>query len=249
MKFRNFVEDYINSKPFFALSPHPWIILFDIDGTLLSVNGSYNRTHLRRILDELGIDYPDMENDSFSGRTDHDIFTSFLVNHDFDEELYQQYKSLYLDYLQNVLLKKKEMVTRLPHIDEALEYFFDGDFICGLLTGNYPQAAQIKLQAADIKRDFSFGAFGELEKDRNKLPRIAMDQFHKLYDTKPDPSRFIILGDTPRDVECANKAGMKCVAVTTGNYSRDELSEHRPDLIIDNLANPDQWFGKVAAAD
>lgn len=61
MKFRNFVEDYINSKNFFALSPHPWIILFDIDGTLLSVDSTFNRTHLRRILDELGIDYPDME--------------------------------------------------------------------------------------------------------------------------------------------------------------------------------------------
>lgn len=166
------------------------------------------------------------------------------MNHDFDEGLYQRYKSLYLDYLQKVLFKKKEMVTRLPHINEALEYFFEGDFICGLLTGNYPQAAQIKLQAAGINRDFSFGAYGEWEKDRNKLPHIAMEQFQKLYDTQPDPERFIILGDTPRDVECANKAGMKCIAVTTGKYSRDELSEHRPNLIIDNLANPGEWFGK-----
>ncbi|MEQ8525063.1 HAD hydrolase-like protein [Gracilimonas sp.] len=227
------------------MSQHPWIILFDIDGTLLTVDSKFNRSHLRKILDELNIDYPDMESDSFSGRTDHDIFTSFLVNHDFDESLYQEYKSLYLDYLQNVLLTQKKRVTRLPHIDEALEYFFEGDFICGLLTGNYPQAAHIKLKAADVDREFSFGAFGEFEKDRNKLPQLAIDEVQKIYDFNPDPSRFIILGDTPRDVECAKNSGMKCVAVTTGKYDREELSEHAPDLIIENLANPEKWFTEV----
>jgi phosphoglycolate phosphatase-like HAD superfamily hydrolase len=229
------------------LAPHPWIILFDIDGTLLSVDSKYNKSHLRRILDELEIHYPDMESDSFSGRTDHDIFTSFLVNHDFDEDLYKQYKSRYLEYMQNVLLTKKEYVTRLDHIDEALDFFFEGDFICGLLTGNYPKAARIKLKAADIDRDFTFGAFGEFEKDRNMLPQVAIDEVQKRYEFSPDPSRFIVLGDTPRDVICAKRAGMKCVAVTTGKYNHAELSEHNPDLVIDSLANPEQWFSKVSS--
>ncbi|MAO65592.1 MAG: hypothetical protein CL666_11385 [Balneola sp.] len=224
---------------------HPWVILFDIDGTLLTVDSKYNRSHLRRILDELDIDYPDMETDSFSGRTDHDIFTSFLVNHDFDEELYQQFKTRYLHYLQNVLLAKTERVQRHDHIDEALEYFFEGDFICGLLTGNYPQAAHIKLKAADIDRDFSFGAFGEFEKDRNKLPGLALQEVEKHFEFSPDPSRFLILGDTPRDIKCAKNSGMRCVAVTTGKYDREELEEHGPNLVIDNLAQPEKWFNEI----
>ncbi|SMO78970.1 HAD family hydrolase [Gracilimonas mengyeensis] len=228
--------------------PHPWVILFDIDGTLLKVNSKYNRGHLRRILDELDIDYPDMETDSFSGRTDHDIFTSFLVNHDYDEELYQEYKVRYLHYMQNVLLKEREQVTRHDDIDEALEFFFEGDFICGLLTGNYSQAADIKLEAADIDRDFTFGAFGEFEKDRNKLPQLAIDKVKELYDFTPEPSRFLIIGDTPRDVQCAKNAGMKCVAVTTGRYDRQELAEHGPDVIIDSLANPKEWFAEVTTS-
>jgi len=111
------------------LSTHPWTILFDIDGTLLTVDSKYNRGYLRKILDELEINYPDMETDSFSGRTDHDIFMSFLVNHDYDEELYQEFKSRYLDYMQNVLLSNTERVTRHDDIDEALDFFFDGDFL------------------------------------------------------------------------------------------------------------------------
>ncbi|MDR9415393.1 MAG: HAD hydrolase-like protein [Gracilimonas sp.] len=225
--------------------PHPWVILFDIDGTLLTVDSTYNRSHLRRIIDELNIHYPDMESDSFSGRTDYDIFSSFLVNHDFDDALYQEFKSRYLDYLQQILLHTKDRVHRHNHIDEALNFFFDGDFICGLLTGNYPQAAHIKLKAANIEQEFSFGAFGEFEKDRNRLPYLALQQVEKIYDFEPDPSRFLILGDTPRDVKCAKNAGMKCVAVTTGKYDREELLEHGPDLVIDNLAKPELWFQKV----
>lgn len=224
---------------------HPWVILFDIDGTLLTVDSKYNRSHLRRILDELEIDYPDMETDSFSGRTDHDIFTSFLVNHDYDEELYQEFKIRYLHYLQNVLMNKTEQVKRHDHIDEALDFFFNGDFICGLLTGNYPQAAHIKLKAADIHRDFTFGAFGEFEKDRNQLPHLALKEIEKKYDFTPSADCFLILGDTPRDIKCAKNAGMKCVAVTTGKFDREELEAHEPDLVIDSLAEPEKWFNEI----
>lgn len=224
---------------------HPWVILFDIDGTLLNVDSKYNRSHLRRIIDELEIDYPNMETDSFSGRTDHDIFTSFLVNHDFDENLYQEFKTRYLDYIENVLLPNADRVERHPHIDDALDFFFEGDFICGLLTGNYSKAAQIKLKAADIHRNFSFGAFGEFDTDRNQLPFLAIEEVKKIMDINPDPSRFIIIGDTPRDVQCAKNAGMKCIAVTTGRYGKQELAEHDPDLIIESLANPDTWLKEV----
>lgn len=246
-KFRKFgLIQHSLKQTLFILAPHPWVILFDIDGTLLSVDNDFNRNNIRRILDELDIHYPNLESDSFSGRTDHDIFTSFLVNHGYDEELYRKCKALYLEYMQNVLLTKKEYVNRLYGIDEALDFFFDGDFICGLLTGNYPQAAQVKLKAADIHQNFTFGAFGDSEKDRNKLPHIAIKEVEKHYSISPDPSRFIILGDTPRDIMCAQNAGMKCVAVTTGSYSRDELSEHQPDLIVDSLANPKDWFSTVS---
>ena len=45
------------------MSLHPWIILFDIDGTLLTMDRTFNRPLLRSIIDELDIDYPQMEKD------------------------------------------------------------------------------------------------------------------------------------------------------------------------------------------
>jgi phosphoglycolate phosphatase-like HAD superfamily hydrolase len=220
--------------------PHPWVILFDIDGTLLTVDHSFNRPLLREILDELNIHYPQMEKDSFSGRTDRDIFSSFLVNHHYDQGLYEELKSAYLRRLSERLDEDK--VTRHDHIDEALDYFSDPDFVPALLTGNFPNAAGYKLKAARIFHNFSFGAFGEDHRERNELPKIALTKIRDHLGVEPDPSRFLVIGDTPRDVICAKSSGMKSVAVTTGEYNREQLQQHEPDLILDDLSKPESWF-------
>lgn len=222
---------------------HPWIILFDIDGTMLTVDRDFNRAMLRELLNEHNIDYPDMEKDTFSGRTDHDIFNSFLVNHNYDATLYQTFKSAYLNQLEKTL--SEELVQRHDYLDDAISYFSNDEFIRGLLTGNYPKAAELKLQAGNIDYDFTIGAFGEKDKDRNKLPMIAIDQVREQMGIEPDPSRFVIIGDTPRDILCAKHAGMKCVSVTTGKYGREELAEHNPELIINDLSEPEKWFQKL----
>ena len=225
------------------MAKHPWVILLDIDGTLLTVNRGFNRELLRKLLDRHQINYPEMEQDSFSGRTDHDIFTSFLVNHDYDEGLYRSFKTSYLRSLSKRLTP--ERVTRHDYVDETITYFSREQFIPGLLTGNYPEAASYKLRAANISLNYSIGAFGEFDRDRNQLPYLAIDQFKEKLGIEPDPSRFVIIGDTPRDVICAKNAGMKSVAVTTGKFTEDKLAEYNPDLIIKNLATPHLWFSAL----
>lgn len=226
------------------MSQHPWIILFDIDGTLLTVNRNFNRQLLRELLDTHQIHYPQMEKDTFSGRTDHDIFTSFLVNHDYDEVIYRRFKQAYLSSLENQL--REDQVERHDHVDDAIDYFSQQGFVRGLLTGNYPDAAQYKLKAAGIDYDFTIGAFGEFDRDRNRLPLLAIEQVREKMGIDPDPARFVIIGDTPRDIECAKHAGMKCVAVTTGKFGPEELAEHQPDLVIESLADPHAWFSKIS---
>lgn len=222
---------------------HPWVILFDIDGTLLTVNRTFNRPLIRSILDDLEIDYPDMEKEGFSGRTDHDILSSFLINHDFNEDLYQKMKALYLERTDSEM--NSSHIIRHSNVDEAISFFDEMGAYIGLLTGNYPRAAKAKLREADIYFDFKFGAFGEFDKDRNQLPVIALEEVKRNLNIEPDPERFIIIGDTPRDVECANFAGMKSVAVTTGSFDEKELKKYNPSLVISDLSEPEKWFKKL----
>jgi phosphoglycolate phosphatase-like HAD superfamily hydrolase len=225
---------------------HPWVILFDIDGTLLTVDRKFNRPLIRGILDDLNIHYPNMEKEGFSGRTDHDILTSFLDNHDFDKNLYQELKSEYLKRTDTEMFS--EHIIRHDYVDEAISFFDEMGAYIGLLTGNYPSAAKAKLKVADIHYDFKFGAYGEFDKDRNQLPMIALKEVEKKLEIKTDPSKFIIIGDTPRDVECAKYAGMKSVAVTTGRFTKEELAVYEPDVIISDLSDPEKWFKQTVSS-
>ncbi|WP_018128535.1 HAD family hydrolase [Balneola vulgaris] len=223
--------------------PHPWIALFDIDGTLLRVQHSFVRPMLRAILQEFEIDYPNMEKDAFSGRTDHDILNSFLVNHGYSNSLYSQIKERYIQQTDTLLAP--EHVEPLPYIHQAIDFFDAMNAEVGLLTGNYPRSAQAKLRAAQIEYPFSFGIFGEFHKNRNDLPLLALDEVKDRLGVQPDPSKFLIIGDTPKDVECAKFAGMKSVAIATGNYSYEELMETDADIVLHNLSEPEVWFNQL----
>ncbi len=76
---------------------------------------------------------------------------------------------------------------------------------------------------------------------------IALDTVLKNLGIEPDPTKFVIIGDTPRDIECAQYAGMKSVAVTTGKFSKEELSSSNPDLVLENLASPELWFKELTS--
>jgi phosphoglycolate phosphatase-like HAD superfamily hydrolase len=165
------------------------------------------------------------------------------VNHDYDHTLFERFKQEYLRRLEEEITEHH--VLRHHHVDEAVAYFSQPGFIPGLLTGNFPDAAVIKLKTARIYLDYQIGAFGEHHKDRNQLPFLAMSSLQEMLAVEPDPQKFVIIGDTPRDIECARHAGMRSVAVTTGSYTAQQLLEHDPDLVIEDLSDPQNWFEKL----
>lgn len=222
---------------------HPHVVLFDIDGTLLTVDSNFTRPLLRRILNDLNIFYPEMETDAFSGRTDFDILNSFLKNHNYDSKLYESLKHAYKT--EFISLIEEKYIHKIPFTNQALQYFHSNGYYIGLLTGNFPDVAKAKLKAAGIDYDFKFGAYGEFHKNRNELPLIALEHIKTTFITSPKPENFIIIGDTTRDIECAKSAGMKSVAVATGKINYEMLKSHQPDLLLKTLENPQDWLPKL----
>ncbi len=51
-----------------------------------------------------------------------------------------------------------------------------------------------------------------------------------------DPREALVVGDTPRDIATAQRAGATAVAVATGKFSKDELESHRPAFVIASLS-------------
>src|SRR4029079_15724715 len=92
----------------------------------------------------------------------------------------------------------------------------DASATLGLVTGNYARAVPLKLRAVGIDpAQFVVGAFGDDAPTRPELVRLAIDRW-RARGAHPDPARVVVIGDTPRDVDCARKNGCRSVAVATG---------------------------------
>ncbi len=76
-----------------------------------------------------------------------------------------------------------------------------------LLTGNYRDAAVIKLTYFDLWNHFAWGAFSDDAGDRNALVPIARERAKSFGVPDAARERAIVIGDTPDDVNCARAAG------------------------------------------
>ena len=56
---------------------------------------------------------------------------------------------------------------------------------------------------------------------------------------------IVVVGDTPRDIACARAGGARAVAVATGNFTREQLAQHRPDVLLDDLSDTEAVLGAL----
>ncbi|HYM65178.1 MAG TPA: HAD hydrolase-like protein, partial [Candidatus Sulfotelmatobacter sp.] len=111
------------------------------------------------------------------------------------------------------------------------------DAVLGLLSGNVEGIAWAKLQRAEIKKYFDFGAFGDNAYKRVDLVKIAKENARIILRKDFEIKDFVIVGDTPKDIQCAKEAKIKSIAVATGIYTFEDLKKEKPDLLIHNFAS------------
>ncbi len=212
--------------------------LFDIDGTLLKVQHKVNRKLIQRILERFGISHISVGNIDFAGKTDRDIFSDLLNQP--EDELFHQVKQHYLQELERHL--SAEDIHVFDGVHDSLDYLQKKTAWTGLLTGNFARAAKIKLDAIGLHERFRFGAFGDDHHDRNDLPPSAFEELVRKSGESFHPSDMVIIGDTPRDIECARSFGSVAIAVATGTYSHDELAACNPDVVLTSLTEFPEWI-------
>ncbi len=111
------------------------------------------------------------------------------------------------------------------------------DVYLALLTGNYEEAARIKLEYFDLWRYFRCGAFGDDAPDRNGLLPKAMAAIRACGGPEVAPVEIVVVGDTPLDVACAAASGARSLAVATGGYDVDALRAAGADVVMQDLTD------------
>jgi phosphoglycolate phosphatase len=212
------------------------LLLFDIDGTLLSgATGAHSRALDGAIREVHGVSTDDLRSKiGPAGRTDGEIARLILLDlgvsarriDDRADAVREACCRIYADICPPDL-----SAHVVPGIADLLPWLAGRDGVAlGLLTGNFEAVARLKLKRAGIGRWFApgFGAFGSDSEDRAALPAIARRRAGRVgggrAGTPVSRSQTIVIGDTPRDIACARADDVRCVAVATGQFGPDELA-------------------------
>jgi phosphoglycolate phosphatase len=220
------------------------LVLFDIDGTLLSSEGM-GRAAMRRALGET-FGSPGNPAYRYDGKTDKQIVRDVmrLEGHsdlDIDAKM-EKLIDVYLEGLRTGAKSGKFNVRPLEGVVEVLDAL-DGreDVVLGLLTGNVELGARIKLTAAGINPDrFRVNAFGSDHEHRPQLPAIAQRRASETLGLDIAGERMVVIGDTPADIECGRSLGARSIGVASGHYTVEQLQEHDPYAVFPSLANTGQ---------
>ena len=207
------------------------LILFDIDGTLLSSEGVGVRS-----IEEAGeamFGKPfSLDGIPIGGRLDPLIWNDACLQHGIEtpeihhDAFRETYSSILSANLQSVTVSTFPGVVELLEACNSLE-----NTTLGIVTGNYEETGMMKLEAAGIDTSmFVANAWGTDGDERADLPPIAMERSECV-----EPA--VLVGDTTHDVTSGQAAGCKVIAVCTGTHTRDTLHSVNPDLLLDDLSD------------
>ena len=218
----------------------PTVLLFDIDGTLVTTGGAGRRAIERAFGAIFG--RPDACNHvAFDGMTDRAIARAGLeaISVEPTEETIDAFLARYVACLEAEVQTADASRYRVhAGMNDAIAAGLKRGMAVGLGTGNIREGARVKLERVGIFHRFAFGGFGDDHELRAELIRVGARRGVERLGVERESARVVVIGDTPKDVAAAVAIGAECVGVGTGSWSADRLLEHGATAAFENLAAP-----------
>ena len=222
------------------------LILFDIDGTLLSA-GRAARDSILAALDSVLGWKGSADGNDFSGKTDPQILRELVeetVGPDRFDATLAEVLDCYVEELSKRL--RPEAVVPKPGVPELLRRLArEPRVVLGLLTGNIERGARLKLQPPGFNRYFPFGAFGNDSADRYCLPSVAVARAREHIGRDFPPACVVVIGDSVHDVGCGRALGARTIAVATGPTPPEMLEAERPAALFSDFSDVEAATGAI----
>jgi phosphoglycolate phosphatase-like HAD superfamily hydrolase len=207
------------------------LLLFDIDGTLLSGAARAHAEALLCAIEEVyGLSNVTSAGVDPAGRTDLEIARLILLQHDvggdrIDRSLIDLKVATVEQFARRCPPSLEDRVV--PGMGELVRSLAGRpEVLLSLVTGNLEAVGRLKLTRAGLGGLFASGqgAFGSDSEDRTELPPIARRRAALDGGAAYPRERTVVIGDTPRDIACARADDLRCLAVTTGPCRAEELA-------------------------
>jgi len=208
-------------------------VIFDWDGTLADTKDIVV-TSFQIVLNQIGCNVADEFIERLIGTGSRNTFKEALKaqNIPFDERLIDKLVKRKID----VAVSLADRVKLLDGASELLESL-NGRVKIALASMNNGRIIEKMLEAAPIKRCFEVIITGE-EVDKPKPdPEIFLKCASEL---AIEPECCVVLEDSVFGVEAAKAARMKCIAVSTGAYSKRELDKAGADMTVGSLTEKER---------
>jgi phosphoglycolate phosphatase len=218
------------------------VLLWDVDGTLVKTGGigaAVFDVALERVL---GV-RPEVRV-RMSGKTDPQIVREYLS--DMGIEQAPELIEAVLRHIETELAavaasgRLAAEGRACPGADRILaELAAQPSVLSTLVTGNVYPNAVVKVAAFGLDKwlDLSVGAYGSDDHDRTHLVPRAMSRVAEQTGWRADPNQVWVIGDTPRDLDCARAAGVRCLLVGTGRYAADSLKGIGANAVLHDLTD------------
>ncbi len=220
------------------------IILFDIDGTLISAHGAGRRAFERALRETVDLG-EGLSGIALDGKTDPLILDEAYAAVGRSAPTEADRQRVFAAYLANLDAELGKGGYRvLPGVERALAHFEAKGAHIGLQTGNLEDGARIKLSFGALWHRFAFGGYGSDARAREDLVRVAITRGHARAGRTVAADDIWVIGDTPRDISAAHASGARAIGVATGSYSVEDLQLSGADVAVASL---DQWIDRLSA--
>ncbi|MGZ3444594.1 MAG: HAD family hydrolase [Myxococcaceae bacterium] len=219
----------------------PTVLLFDVDGTLVTTGGVGRRA--LEVAFERSYGHRDAcRSFRLDGMTDRAIVRAGLRAIDVPptEACIDQVLVDYLRVLAEEVAAAPDATYRVhAGMAETLDAAHALPHAAvGLGTGNIREGARIKLERVGFYHRFAFGGFGCDAEDRTALIRRGAERGAAMLGASVAECRVVVIGDTPKDVAAAQAIGAESVGVGTGSFSAEQLLASGATRAFGDLAAP-----------
>lgn len=219
----------------------PTVLLFDIDGTLVTTGGAGRRA-ISRAFEKLHGRLDACDSFSLSGMTDRAIVRKALgiIGVEPSPGAIDAVIEGYLSFLDEEVQRTEDRhyFVHAGMREAVAEARSRPGVAVGLGTGNVRTGARVKLERVGLYDQFAFGGFGSDHEDRVELIRHGARAGAQLLDASLETCRVVVIGDTPKDVAAAKGIGAVCIGVGTGNFTPAALREAGADFAFPDFTSP-----------